>query len=271
MPRVSPARGGEVSGPCPPFYTSRPAIKLEPSLKASDLHKDHDSRMAVIVGSGPSLKDFDFSQLDRPWVYTLAINEEMFRNQDEYRADSWIFFDSGVADKHRKDDIPDGVEIFTRGPILQHLISKSAWPGNPFPDWAHRVRSFETGHPWRPDMGRLYMSKTTATAALTQAVLMGFKHIALLGVDCYTRQDLYYYDGQVPSVRRKRSGRQLDESRYMEDRHVRMITDMTHVAQKLRQMEWPGQVYQCSLESPCAPFGVDCKVPWAAAVHRYGR
>ncbi len=271
MTRVSPKRDVAHLGPRPSFYDSRPAVKLEPLITARDLHKDHDPRMAVIVGSGPSLKGFDFTSLDRPWIYSFAINQEMWRNRESYTPSAWIFYDSGVADAHRKDVVPDGVDIFSRGAILQHLVSKAEWPRNPFPEWAHRVRGFDVGHPWKHNQGCLYMSKTTATAALTQAVLMGFKHIALLGVDCFTKNDLYYYDGGLPSARKARSARRLDSERYMEDRHIRMITDFTHVAQELRKMGWPGRVYQCSLESPCAPFGVDCQVPWGAAVHSYGR
>ena len=71
--------------------------------KASDLHKAHDHRLAVILGSGTSLDEdhFDFSQLDREWISVFAINCEPFKDTArEFVPEFWIFYDAGVYNRH---------------------------------------------------------------------------------------------------------------------------------------------------------------------------
>lgn len=281
----SPVAGGVPSG-APPFFTAERRKSTFGTLhQASDLFKDYDDRMCVIVGSGPSLQEFPFDQLDRPWIYSFGINHEPWRNMHLYTPNAWIFFDWGVARQHDMAKecplCPGGMieppveHIFTRQQIVQDMLAKSRWLPDAEPEqqqqvppWLHRAYTFAIQQPWSLGCGRAYMRRTTATAALTLAVQMGFKHIALLGIDMFTRKKVYYYTGLRPSQKPSRNKTALGDDRYAEDRHLKMMADFTHVSQRLKAAGWDGHVYQCSLRSPMSCFE---KVPYEVAIHRYGR
>lgn len=283
---VTKSTGGHpaIKRDAPPFYEEarRQGKKgsYQPYRHIREFKSDHNPNLAVVVASGSSLSSFQFSQLKRSWITTFAINEEAFRNREHYIPDWWIFYDTNVLDRHRggasspcalcgeTGELDSKTRVLTRTSLFQHAISQAQWPHKPIPDWLGRVVGYETSNPYKPGSEYLYLKKTTATAAISAAVMMGHKHIALLGVDCYTRPDAYYYTGHGPKKKMRRGMTPLGNGRYSEDRHIRMMTDFTHVAKALERVGWPGTIYQCSTLSPMSCFE---KVRWEEACRRYGR
>lgn len=242
---------------CPPFYRRRSALSTAETLfSAVDLFKDHDDRKALVLGSGTSLKGFDFSKLADESVYVFAINDEGHRNRDQYVPEAWIFFDLTILNRYRDAEVPSGVEILTtKANVVNAIKGAERHDKKPVPEWVHRIRVFETCRIWDPNTDLLLMHRTTASAALCLAVKMGFKQIGLAGTDFYTPEDQYYYvDGQGPRVLKKRARNYIDDDIYMEPRHIKMVHDMTRVKEGLDRAGIEVDIHQTSMRSPLDCF-----------------
>ena len=254
--------------------SARPESLGERFSSASDLFKEHDSRLAVIVGSGTSLATMRFEDLMRPWIYTFAINHEPWRNSDKYIPNSWIFFDKGVAIDHGSpskcrwcggnDEISDSTTVFSRKKVIDEIIAEGRSPR-----WMKNLRIYENEYPWEPHRGKVYMNKTTATAALSLAIEMGFKTVAMLGVDLYAPENGYYYHGVNPKnkITPRPSQKKFGEKR-IDAQHQQMLGDFSYMNTRMKKLAKEVKVYQCSMGSP-----LDCfeKAPWQEVVRRYGR
>lgn len=138
--------------------------------------------LGVIVGSGPSLEDFDFASLERDDLFTVALNMEATRNQTEYRPDRWQFQDNAVIERLRNfRPHPD-----TQIAMLESLYDQHVKDGTA-PSWFH------DGLHW-PRLHNHRAKYTVATAAVRCLVEDGFSRIALLGCDCRGG----YYDKAQP-------------------------------------------------------------------------
>lgn len=231
--------------------------------RVDELYADHDPRTAIIVGSGPSLRNFPWEQLDRSRFFRICINREV--QHEEFPVDVWIWYDAQILKDYRNFPVSKETKVLTRPPMVHSMVHGHT-PKSPVPDWGHRIYMFETTRTWTLDHPSFYMHRTTAVPALILAVRMGFKRILLLGLDCYTEPELYYHTGEKPqSGRRKRAIVRLQDGAYAEDRHVQMMTDFTKVGSMLTKAQWPGRIIQCSVKSPMSCFE---KMPWERAAQR---
>lgn len=251
---------------CPPFYMEEPTELYRSLNEVSDIFKDRDDRIAVILGSGSSLEGFDFSCLDNSLFSVTAINDECFRNRDDFVPDVWMFFDDTVMMRFGKHHIDDRITICSRKQIVQEGVLRAKYIKRPIAEWLHRVVTFDATKHWRLDRDLLFMNRTTATPALCLAVRRGFRKIILLGIDFYSNDNIYYYTGQKPLDKPQRSKHYIADNIYMEDRHVRMLHDMTHVAKVLRESEWDGEIIQTSMHSPLSCWQ---KKTWAQAINHF--
>lgn len=256
---------GEGTPALAPFLSSKKARGQYRSLFTVDqLYKDHDDRTAVIVGSGTSLRGFDFTELNRDDLYTIVINDECFRNQEAYRPSMWIFNDENVLDRYRRHNVDRRITIVSRQVNLHNAIHRATKFGA-VPDWVWRIHEYTTTKRWGWERNQLYMHRTTAAPALILAAKMGFKKVILLGIDFFTPPDAYYYSGETKARELpSRARSELGNGHYMEDRHLRMAMDLTHVHENLQLVQWPGQVIQTSLHSPLSCFP---KMTWEEARH----
>lgn len=257
-------QGGE--GNLPPFYSTGRNIdhKYVFPGTANELFKDHDDRIAVILGSGSSLRGFDFSVLDDPLFAVTAINDEVFRNKDSFKPEIWMFFDNTVADRFREYVIDPDIMILSKENMHQELLHWSLFRSKPVPRWLHRLKTFKSNRRWDINGEHFYMNKTTAVPALCLAIKRGFKKIILLGVDFYSTSDCYYYIGEEPKDKPERAKSYIDDNQYMEDRHVMMVSDMTQIHKELERANWDGKIFQTSMLSPLSCFE---KAPWESAIN----
>lgn len=256
--------GGQVQS-LPPFFRELPRSGWGSLHTVDELYSDDpDPRTCCIIGSGPSLKGFPFEQLNRPYFFTMAINDEAFKNRDKYRPDVWIFNDWNVCERYTGYDVDENITIVSKTANVNQAIVDS-YKRKAIPSWLHRIHEYTTTRRWFGASPHLYMHRTTAAPAICLATRMGFKRIVLLGIDFYTAGKSYYYaNGLNPKVsarmlpRRSKVELQVNErgevESYMEDRHLRMIMDLTHVCEVLRKERWDGTIYQTSMQSPLSCF-----------------
>ena len=109
---------GKTSGPC--FVKGSGGYGSIYTVER--LYKERDARTAIILGSGPSLKNFDFSQLDRTRFYVIGINDELIRNRDKFQLGMWMLYDAGVINRHRNTEIHKDTLIATRKPLVHSLV-----------------------------------------------------------------------------------------------------------------------------------------------------
>jgi len=182
----------------------------------------------VILGSGPSLKGFDFKSLYDPEVPVFAINLEIKRK--EFTPRFWVYNDPEVAVAVMTEDyyVPLTTMVFEP--------SDKVFPARP---WASQVVKVDMNYcdyagaygeypDWQLEDDLVYTFATTATTALVLAVKLGFKHIRMLGVDL--AGDGYYEDR--PKVSDYTAG--WERMRRGMDRVVKEIKAKTDVV-----LDWP--------------------------------
>ena len=176
--------------------------------------------LAIIIGSGPSLKDFEWWTLNDDRFWTVALNAEIARNREWYVPDAWVLNDRAMADRARHLEIPNETAIH---PPIDLVMSYEK--RGPLPVWWDRIAPHS-----------YHVRYTLATAAVEIAVERGFTEIALLGCDCQGA----YYDPKQPG-----------KDWYNEYRHQRVINRWGWLAQKLPA---DVNVYQCCQDSPLEVF-----------------
>lgn len=231
------------------------------------LRSDFDPRLAVVVGSGPSLGEFDLRNLDRPWVFPIAINNEYLNAEGKYKAGAWIFNDWPYYAKLAERGFApyDDAQIVVSREIVNAIRAGHCHWHGPIMD---RALTYEArSRTWDADRGIFLARKTTATAALCLAHLMGFRSVALLGVDLYFQDGRYYHsDDKAASRRRDRSMVPVSEGRYQDDWLLGMMDDMVRWKTLRDRSMRPMEVIQCSVKSPLTCFPV---MTWGQAVDRH--
>jgi len=236
-----------------------------------ELFRPYDSRLAVIVGSGTSLRSFDFKQLAKNDIFTFAINHEPWRGAEHYRANALIYCDAALSAMHIDTPCPTCGGTFSNLEV-DHIftsreeVKRLELRGVEAECVLSKAYKFEvTRGSWSPGCGKAFMDRTTATAALSMAIEMGFKDIAMIGVDLYSEDEQYYYTGGKPSPFKRAGSTKLSDGRYMEDRHSGMLAAFLQVGNKLKVSNWDGNIYQCSKWSPLEIFN---KVSFSEVIRR---
>lgn len=162
-----------------------------------------DKRIAVVVGSGPSLADFDFEKLRDPGLWVIGINREPFI-RDTSLYDAWIYSDAWFSDEYGKRDL-SGVMVFET-----HALDGE--PLNDHRSWASDSYLFDQGYmrsekpdrfrghvDWSYEKDSLFTLGTTATAAINLVLKLGFRKVALLGLDlAHGKDGQQYYSDRDP-------------------------------------------------------------------------
>jgi hypothetical protein len=157
-----------------PQKPNRPAVKLKSNRKNKTLEldpKDYDYT-CYIVGSGPSMKTFNWALLDDPKKFVVIINNNYTKlpnAQILYCTDEpWV--------KEHANDIEDFA-----GVIYQGVLNLSNPPKHPVID----KRWHLTGpHGYETREGSLRHGSNSAYAAINMcAAHLGFKKIYLVGID----------------------------------------------------------------------------------------
>lgn len=236
------------------------------------LRKDDDPRLAVIVGSGPSLKDFDRKQLSKNWTFTIVINDEYWRAEGVFEPDLWIYNDPNFY--HRQ----AGRKMYSDTPIVtsSHVYNavKDLPEKHPFNPalWTNTAVYQANASIWNPTNGEFIVHRTTATAALCLAHWMGFRSAALFGVDMYSTNDDYYYDGSAHQKARRRRERMYVETGgpgvYSNHWQMAMMSDMRKWKSFRDRVATEMEVYQCSVKSPMTCFP---RRTWAQAIAEHNQ
>lgn len=192
-----------------------------------DSHKE-----CVVVGSGPSLEDFDFNTLNDPDIWVMAINREIKRT--EYTQGGWVYTDPEVGQAV----IDDGYAV----PPTTMVFEPRDKPMPPDRPWIDQVTLLDMNYcdykgfygefpEWKLDDDLIYIHATTATTALVLAYKLGFRRIRMLGIDCAYHKDGHFY---------------YDKRRYLLGSVVdcdRMRVSVTKVVNELRlagaTVDWP--------------------------------
>ena len=223
-----------------------------------------DGRTGVVIGSGPSLVDFPFEDLAGQQFYTIAINQEAFRNQDRYQANAWIYWDSPVGARRYRQDLPGHLRVFTNRKNWQMAVVHRA-------SWARQIRClygrrFPNGWDWTKQDCIVPMFRTTASAAVGVLVKMGFKKIILIGVDMFgSTGSGYYYTGENKLGTPRKPFKGSDADQYQVPSNRAMLSDMESIHKGLSYAtsRWDGRIIQASIKSPLSCFP---KMPWRSAV-----
>ncbi len=211
----------------------------------------------MVIGSGPSLQGFRFSELNDSRFCTFAINEEGWKHEDEYQPDFWIFHDDapGMGKIRNSFKSPKTKVILRREVFLQISVKNPTWADGAYGFTPRRNARWEFTDSWLP------MGMTTAVPAVAAAAKMGFKKIILLGVDCYGSSERYYYDNHPklasPVVREFEHG-------YITKQHEGMLESFNVLSDGLVRFGWDGEIIQTSLKSPLDRFR---KARWQDAVN----
>lgn len=220
------------------------------------LAREHDSRLAVIVGSGPSLRAFDLSQLNQSWIFPIVINDERERAEGVFTPGAWVFNDWTYYKKliERCYSPPQDGAIT----VVSRDVSNAIVQGHCdlIPSLVGCAKIYESSpRQWDPSRGLFLVRKTTATAALCLAHLMGFKSAALLGVDLFFESDRYYHtDESRPSRRRDRSMIPIGDGIFQDDWQIQMMDDLTRWKILRDKYMTRMDVSQCSVMSPLTCF-----------------
>ncbi len=254
---------------------ARPWPCIWPSVE--ELFGTRVGQTAVVLGSGPSLREFDMRRLADPSLYVIAINHEPFLGHP-FVPDAWIYHDLPVANGHRLDALPGGVRIIASkvnayqcclGGTSGHAAKGPAvWRDNPTSIFAAMdVRAWKFGPGGVPNAGmeqHLPIARTTGTMAVGLLACMGFAKVLLLGVDLSyvvkepeasetgTQQPLYYGSGAHKKGMRPQDGKDkhLGGDRWQTPNLGKMMMDFDLLDGTMRKGGWRGQLIQTNL---CAP------------------
>lgn len=238
--------------------TEVPKPNSAPPKRADDFYRAHDDRIAVIIGSGPSLRGFNFGDLNDSRFVTFAINNEAWNNRELYAPDFWIFGDDHVGTARVAQHLPKRTTVLTKETNIKKLTDGRR------AIWSDRIFGFDTRSKanWSFNSEWVPLSKTTGTAAVALAARMGFKKIVLLGVDCFGSKSLgYYHDGRTKT---RMPVTREDGDLYITAQHDQMLNSWRIVADGLDRWGWAGKIYQTSLSSPITHWQ---KKTWTDAVN----
>jgi hypothetical protein len=207
-------------------------------MKASEVYGlfSNDPRVAVIVGSGPSLADFDFEKLqdDRLWV--IGINREPFLRDRSY-FDAWIYSDAWLSFEYSSYPTGDMAIFETDAVKLKPLNVARPWRDKSYIfDQGYEDVGYVNckGEPnWEYGSDSLFTKGTTATTAVNLALKLGFRKVLLLGIDLKVGpgREKYYSD--------RPSGKYGHNFKRMSD-------GMRFLAEKLRVAVPSAEIVNCS-------------------------
>ncbi len=185
----------------------------------------HPQLTAVIVGSGPSLSDFDPEDVAaRPDLNIIVLNNEIV-GPWAWIADHWVLNDEVMWDRSAEWRIRQGISIWCPNHFFNRQYCQTGTAIKP--RWFHRALQ----HPFE-------VGSTVGTAAVEIAVMLGAREVYLLGIDNYGG----YHDEKMPG-----------HEWYLENQHQH---EVTKVSWDLLVAKLPGyvKVWNCSPDSKLESF-----------------
>lgn len=185
-------------------------------MKIRKLHNIHEDQIAVILGAGPSLRNFDPSILPEEFV-TFCVNSSIAKlpHPNYYVSDDqgilmWSYYEEYVRPSSaKKIFFYDKLYKLTRNiPSDEVVYFKHRY-------WSQKIKEEVELHE-SPDTW-IVGARTSVGSAINIAYIMGIRTVLLLGFDNRTEQGKRYYfefDGQ-PEVRPIVSG--INSKKYMEE------------------------------------------------------
>lgn len=199
---------------------------------------------AFVVGTGTSLRGFDYSLLDNR--FTIALNCAV----KQFSPALLIFSDDQLWRRYYKLPLKKSTAVVCQSGAV-HYFEKDK-------KCCFRNQVFLFKRTTRPPVKvtdeMLHVGRTVACAAIYLCWKLGVRRVFLLGVDGYRVSDAYYSDGSLHQkgdrAITKRSGKLLQE-----DRHLRWNTTMEEAKVFFKSVgvypsAWPGPgVYNLNHES----------------------
>jgi len=229
------------------------------------MKNDKEGQRGIVLGSGPSMKDFDHRQLDDPELVTVAINEEGHRNLDRFVPDYWIFSDLSFLDRIVKNKYkPNSKTQIVMHDECEKWISERNLVLPKTDSVPAIFKGSKRLRKTRPS--EFPMNKTTATAAISLLLLLGVRDMWLGGVDlCYREDDSYYLDNDPqrrPIVPTERNSMKMGGDIRCTQRNIEMIADLTALKEDLEDHKFEASVFQGCLYSPMSCFGKSSFKRW---------
>lgn len=225
-----------------------------------------EGRVGVVVGSGPSLREFDTRQLNSDQYVTFAVNDAAFVGG--YQPNYWVVNDGNVLDKHRRKYLPPEVKIVTRRNNYYFQVKRYRNHNAEEPKFnccMHRAYGYDAVSVADVDtlirlQNTLYVRHTTATAAISLSAKLGLKRVVLVGVDlCFTDPNHYYHSGRKWLAQHDKNMEEKSE-RVGDVIRTKALDNMARQIEELQVgLRNVGlEIYQTNLNSP-----IDVqKMPW---------
>lgn len=225
-----------------------------------------EGRVAVIVGTGPQVKDFDFRQLNSYNYVTFAINDAWLK----FRPNYWVVNDIGVVDKFASHYVDPSITFVTNqvnlGLSMGRFQSGKHKQVNRANSCLHRAYFYNQARSADIDAlvrekNKVFIRHTTATAAASVAMKLGLRKIVLLGVDMCYQEPGGYYGGT-----RRKWGEERDEEMLKKSKRHGEVWQTSAQENMCKQFEelqinlrTTGlKIYQTQLVSPVEVE----KIPW---------
>jgi hypothetical protein len=201
---------------------SPPTEHAAPSIY--EHYKRLEGYAVYVVGTGTSLRGFDWSRLDTK--YTIALNNAVLYFAPSYH----LYSDASIRTRYWKHDYQDRTTI-----VVQEQVAREAKAIK----WKHldKIRTFSRCADNLGDIPRnndqLYVERTVATAGIMLAWKLGAHDIYLLGVDGYhlaekTADGKYvnYADGSAHQTQQPRDTDHALDDRIVREEHLAWNADM---------------------------------------------
>lgn len=205
-------------------------------VPTQDVVGKHRGKRGVVIASGPSLSDFDFSLLTQDDLITIAVNEEGHRIKDRHIPDYWIFNDATFTDRLLDNGyLPhEDTQLVISSAVVGWLSARHAT----LPETKHPPIMYSPRAQFDPDDPIRYaLRRTTSTAAISHLFLTGIRDIWLGGVDlCYLLDQSYYHDGhpqRMPLKADKLNSVQVSDGIWCTQKNLDMMTDVTILVKSL--------------------------------------
>lgn len=200
----------------PPTEHSAPSIY--------EHYKRIDGCVVYVVGTGTSLRGFDWTRLATK--YTIALNNAVFFFAPSYH----LYADASIRTRFWKHEYQDRTTI-----VAQEQVAREAKAIK----WKHydKLRVFSRVNDNLQDIPKsndqLYVERTVATAGIMLAWKLGARDIYLLGVDGYhlaekTQDGKYvnYADGSAHLSQQPRDTDHVLDDRVIREEHLAWNADM---------------------------------------------
>jgi hypothetical protein len=198
-----------------------------------------------VVGTGPSLNGFDFSELENRFVIALNHAIDFFPDGPSMH----IFSDVALCKFWKKSKRASHTLVVCQSGARDQLNNSKV-------SWRRQMcvfrRTPKGARTVKLEDADLFVANTVACGAIQLCWKMGAERVFLLGVDGYRTNDMYYADGSKYPKGERPAKRVEEDGRIVEERHVRFERNMNELKSALHEKgaytgSWPASsVYNLS-------------------------